>query len=33
MDSNLYQQAIKEYHDDIKANPEGYKYLLEYKGY
>ena len=33
MDPKLYQQAIQEYHADVQANPEGYKALLEYKGY
>lgn len=27
-----YQGAIKEYEEDIKLNPEGYRSLIEYKG-
>lgn len=32
MEAALYQKAIDEYNADIKANPEGYKELLGYKG-
>jgi hypothetical protein len=33
MDPKLYQQAIDEYHADVKQNPQAYKVVLEYKGY
>jgi hypothetical protein len=33
MDPKLYQQAIADYHSEIKQNPEGFKDMLEYKGY
>lgn len=32
MEPALYQEAIEEYEDDVKKNPEGYKELLRYKG-
>jgi hypothetical protein len=33
MDPKLYQQAIADYHAEVKQNPEGFKAMLEYKGY
>jgi len=33
MDPKLYQQAIADYKTEIKQNPEGFKAMLEYKGY
>lgn len=33
MDPKLYQQAIADYHMEIKQIQEGFKALLEYKGY
>jgi hypothetical protein len=33
MDPKLYQQAIKDYQEEVKRNPEGFKAILEYKGY
>jgi len=33
MDAKLYQQAIADYHKGVKDNPEGFKAMLEYKGY
>jgi len=33
MDPKLYQQAIKDYQEEVKQNPEGFKAILEYKGY
>ncbi|OGP67613.1 MAG: hypothetical protein A2031_09610 [Deltaproteobacteria bacterium RBG_19FT_COMBO_43_11] len=33
MDPKLYQQAIANYHEEIKKNPDGFKSMLEYKGY
>lgn len=33
MDPNLYKTAIDEYHADVKQNTEGFKNILEYKGY
>jgi hypothetical protein len=33
MDAKLYQQAIADYQKEIKDNPEGFKDMLEYKGY
>lgn len=32
MEPDLYDQAIKEYHEGVEAHPEAYKELLEYKG-
>lgn len=33
MDPKLYQQTIKDYHEEVKQNPAGFKDILEYKGY
>lgn len=33
MDPKLYQQAIADYDMEMKQNPEGFKAMLEYKGY
>jgi hypothetical protein len=33
MDPKLYKTAIEEYHAEVKQNPEGFKAILEYKGY
>lgn len=33
MDPKLYQQAIKDYQEELIKNPEGFKAILEYKGY
>jgi hypothetical protein len=33
MDPKQYQQAIADYHAEVKQNPEGFKAMLEYKGY
>jgi hypothetical protein len=33
VDPKLYKTAIDEYHSDVKQNPEGFKNILEYKGY
>jgi len=33
MDPKLYQQAIADYHAEVKQNPAGFKDMLEYKGY
>jgi hypothetical protein len=33
MNPKLYQQAIADYHTEVKQNPEGFKAMLEYKGY
>jgi len=33
MDPKLYQQAIADYHTEVKQNPEGFKAILEYKGH
>jgi hypothetical protein len=33
MDPKLYQQAIADYHTEVKQNPAGFKDMLEYKGY
>ena len=33
MDPKLYQQAIADYHAEVKQNPGGFKNMLEYKGY
>ena len=33
MDPKLYQQTITDYHTEVKQNPEGFKNMLEYKGY
>lgn len=32
IDSELYQQAIKDYEDDVKNNPDSYKEVLQYDG-
>ena len=32
MDPQLYQQAIDEYHKDVKENPDAFKEILEYDG-
>ena len=32
MDPQLYQQAIDEYHKDVKENPDAFKDILEYDG-
>jgi hypothetical protein len=32
MDPQLYKQAIDDYKEEVKQNPEGYKAMLEYKG-
>ncbi len=33
MDASLYKTAIDEYEADVKANPDAYKNMLDYKGY
>ncbi|HVO64962.1 MAG TPA: hypothetical protein VMT12_00635 [Syntrophales bacterium] len=33
MDPKLYQQAIADYQTEVKQNPDGFKAMLEYKGY
>jgi hypothetical protein len=33
MDPKLYQQAIADYHEEVKQNPQGFKSILEYQGY
>lgn len=33
MDPKLYQQAIANYNAEVKQNPDGFKAMLEYKGY
>jgi hypothetical protein len=33
MDPKLYQQAIADYQEEVKQNPDGFKPMLEYKGY
>jgi hypothetical protein len=33
MDTKLYQQAIADYHKEVKENPEGFRDMLAYKGY
>lgn len=33
MDPQLYKKAIEEYHVEVKQNPDGFKAILEYKGY
>jgi hypothetical protein len=33
MDAKQYQQAIADYHTEVKQNPQGFKDMLEYKGY
>lgn len=33
MDPKLYQQAITNYHVEVKQNPSEFKEMLEYKGY
>ena len=32
MDPKLYQQAIDEYHEDVKKNPDAFKDILNYDG-
>lgn len=32
MEPDLYQQAIKEYQQGVKENPDSYREMLEYKG-
>jgi hypothetical protein len=32
MDPKLYQQAIDEYHEDVKKNPDAFKDILNYEG-
>jgi len=33
MDPKLYRQAIADYHEEIKQNPEGFRDILQYKGF
>ena len=33
MEPKLYQQAIANYNEEVKQNPEGLKNMLEYRGY
>ncbi|MGD0275267.1 MAG: hypothetical protein ABSB79_04290 [Syntrophales bacterium] len=33
MDPNLYKQAIANYNENVKQNPDGFKDMLQYKGY
>lgn len=33
MDPKLYKAAVEEYHAEVKQNPEGFKAMLQYKGY
>lgn len=33
MDPKLYQQAIKDYQEEVKQNLKGFETILEYKGY
>lgn len=33
MDPKLYQQAIADYHAEVKQNPEGFRDILQYQGY
>lgn len=33
MDPKLYQKALEDYQAELKANPAGFKDVLEYKGY
>ncbi len=33
MDPQLYKKAIEEYHADVKQNPDGFKAMLDYRGY
>ena len=33
IDSKLYEQAIADYHIEVKQNPEGFKDILQYQGY
>ncbi|HMK66219.1 MAG TPA: DUF2846 domain-containing protein [Thermodesulfobacteriota bacterium] len=32
MDPKLFQQAVTDYHEEVKQNPDGFKAMLEYKG-
>ena len=32
MDPKVYKTAIEEYKDDVKANPDAFKEMLQYKG-
>lgn len=32
MDPQLYQQAINEYLNEVKSNPDGFKDMIDYKG-
>jgi hypothetical protein len=33
MNPQEYDQAVKDYHKDVKERPEEYKAFLEYQGY
>ena len=33
MDPQQYEQAVRDYEIEVKENPEGFRELLEYKGY
>jgi hypothetical protein len=33
MDPQEYEQAVRDYEIEVKENPEGFRELLEYKGY